>query len=354
MESIESFDSVRIYCLPVSGASFEVQLELLKEVYLAKKASKGGILRGYRDYAPDLVFSSSGGNVAAYLALAGDWSPEGIDRSIERVESTMFIKPWIRYLPSWIMAPFTGSLYRPGYGSENAFTSLFTPRSIQRTEIWTGTFEKASLRAQMFCNRSAEESSIDVEQAQEFSFLHGTHNPCFLDGDVKAIARVSMASASIPYVTKCQSIGDRNYADGGVMYATPFSVMSRMLKPISGYFQLVYFCSFNMEDCTYHRSAVPISEIQSLINSNVLQDRSTCIDALSTYGDSIYTHYPKLDTATLTQIFCAIEHCHYVLILYPLGWHKVQLKSFQPCHVRDEMAKCSQQGYGGYLFMVPS
>ena len=96
-----------VYCLPISGGGFVAQLGLLSELYVAKWIAEGKRLKGSKAYQPNLVFASSGGNVAAYIAMAGDWSPEGMTRVAEKISTPMFIRSWfpdyMSFIPTWII-----------------------------------------------------------------------------------------------------------------------------------------------------------------------------------------------------------------------------------------------------------
>ena len=45
----------------------------------------------------------------------------------------------------------------------------------------------------------------------------------FLSGDMNEIGKSIIASASIPFIFDSQTIGNNEYYDGGVMYASPLT-----------------------------------------------------------------------------------------------------------------------------------
>lgn len=229
-EKEKELDPLTIYCLPVSGGGFVAQLGLLSELFEAKRILKDNKIQGSKDYQPDIVLAASGGNVATYIAMAGDWSPEGILRTALKTNSSMFLKSWwpenLDFLPTWLLGIFNGSMYRRGCGAGQLFKSLYTTESIQRTEIWTGTYDQSNRRAQFFCNLSPHRSQISSDYFDETSHLYGCMPLKYLSGDLEKIAIASIASASIPVLVMEQELDGCEYEDGGTMYASPTTVMA--------------------------------------------------------------------------------------------------------------------------------
>lgn len=219
-----------IYCLPVSGGGFVGQLGLLSEVYEAKWIACDRRFNGSKDYKPNLIFAASGGNVASYIALAGDWSPAGIMRIALKIEVPLFIRSWLpeqmSFIPTWVVGAMKGAIYRQGYGAGHLFRSIYTSDTVQRTEIWTGTYDAVNKRAQFFCNLDRSKSLVNPDHFNDSAALYGCMPLKYLNGDLEKIAASCMASASIPMLVAKQHIDGLKYADGGIMYASPTTVMT--------------------------------------------------------------------------------------------------------------------------------
>jgi len=217
-----------VYCLPISGGGFVAQLGLLCEIYEAKKIANGNIVFGSKTYCPDLVFAASGGNVASYIALAGNWSTDGIIRCSQQIDPHSFTRKWVpnelSIIPNIVVGIFKSSLYNKGYGAGYLFKKLFTEKSISQTEIWTGTYNSDKKAAQFFCNKSQEESLVNESFFNEEQSMYDSLSLKFMNSNIELIAEVSIASASIPLIVPGQKIGNSMYADGGCSYSSPLSV----------------------------------------------------------------------------------------------------------------------------------
>lgn len=228
--------NLTIYCLSISGGCFVNQLGLLQEVYEARIYANGGKITGKKSYAPDICFGASGGNVAAYVGLAADWSSQGIFRVSRLLEHKYFARKWVpeqlALIPNLLIGLFKGSIYQAGYGAKELFERIFTEESIQRVEIWTGVYNSDLKQAQFFCNRSREKSLVNDVFFNEEQFRFDSLPLKFTNGNIEELARVSIASASIPIVVPNQQIDNFMYADGGVMYASPLSVFATEIERI--------------------------------------------------------------------------------------------------------------------------
>lgn len=368
-------ETLTTYVLQVSGGAFPVQLALLCEVYEAKKILCDGKFSGQKDYSPDLVLAASGGNVAAYIALAGDWSPEGIERTIRKVDTKMFAQKWlpdaIDFFPKWIFGFIKGSMYKEGYGAEKLFSTLFTSASIQRTEIWTGTYNVTCGKAQFFCNLDEKSSIISQKSFAPSSLLYGCMPLEYAAGDVKLLSKVSIASASIPMVVAEHDIGGIKYADGGAAYATPLPPFSDEIYRICmGYNQmkvmsdtiilpkpkceqcrkmmkkhrckekktsrrrlrLIYFCCQDMEVSSDDDFYGRFKKIASIVGSIMIQDRAaavTLLEKISGRRSIEYKLYSKVTTNGLADIFRSLNTMsNYVMCLFPVGAPKIDMFNF--------------------------
>lgn len=386
------------YVLQVSGGAFPVQLALLCEVYEAKRILCNGKFSGQKDYAPDLVLAASGGNVAAYVALAGDWSPDGIERTIRKIDTKMFAQKWlpdiIDFFPQWIYGIIKGSMYKEGYGAEQLFSTLFTSTSIRRTEIWTGTYNVTCGRAQFFCNLDEKSSIICQKSFGTSSLLYGCMPLEYTSGDVKLLSKVSIASASIPMVVAEHDIGGIKYADGGAAYATPLPPFSdeiyrictghnqmkimgdtmiplkpkckkcqKMMRKRSSRekniskkkLQLIYFCCQDMEVCSDDDFYGRFKKIASIISSIVAQDRAAAITLLQkiSAGRCIeYKLYTKVTTNSLADIFRRLNNIsHYVMCLFPSGAPKIDMFNFTHRDI-SSVIKDVRSSYNVHLWFI--
>ena len=218
-------DVLKVYVLPVSGGWFPMQLMLLGQVYQARLLNAGGRFKSAEEYTPDICCAASGGNIATYIAMAGDWSDAGIRRVSSNIHSEMFCRNWwpgyMTFLPTWILGIFAGALFRTGYGANMLLDKIFTPSTIQKTEIWTGTFNQSTRTCELFCNKKPGETYVWPLTYNRFLYRSMPLN--FLRGNMSEIGKAIMASASIPFIFNSQTIGHHEYADGGIMYASPLT-----------------------------------------------------------------------------------------------------------------------------------
>lgn len=339
---------MRIYVLPISGCEFINQLGLLSELYCAFKLIRK--FTSYYDYAPHLVLGSSGGNISAYIAMSADWNDKGIIEKTSYLECDMFISNWIPIFPSWFAIPLTGSLYRPGYGFTPFFKNFYTPINIQRSEVWTGTFNKLKCKAEFFCNKSENNAIIKNDCEED---LYCTLPYTYLSGNIKEISTCTTASASVPFLTQSCKIDMTQYADGGVLYASPLIPLSDKLRnQLCGKrLQLFYFCSYNM-GMGLGESIITMGQpFQALIHSNILKDRNSCVDLLRSISpDPTHIHRERLNTVELSNIIEDCEQCqHFVIILYPIHNSKLEMSGFTHKDVINCINKTREE-YGAHIW----
>jgi hypothetical protein len=225
-----------IAILPVSGGGFVSQLAILQHLCEVK-------------FVPDLTLASSGGNVAAYVAAAANWKWAGIERISRELTQDLFTSPWnsISSL-SLIIGYFKGDVYNKGKGVHGFISKYFTPESITKYEIWTGTYNKGRQKARLFCNRDKQHTIMDVSCIDHD--LTQSMEPIFTNGDLELISQASLASASIPAVVPAQRIFDEDYIDGGIACASPLTMMQEpILKYISDHntsLHMVYINSLDL------------------------------------------------------------------------------------------------------------
>lgn len=384
---------LKVYCLPVSGGALVAQLALLKE-----------LLSSEQNLSPDLVLASSGGNVSAYIAMAANWNPTAIDRISSQIESQMLVMNWwpkhLDFLPTALIGVFSGSIYRQGYGVSKLYENLFSCKSILDTEIWTGTYHKNNNREKFFCNKAEGTTLIKRESFEQDRILYNCEPLTYAEGNIDLLAKVSIASASIPVLVSEQNINGVEYADGGTMHASPLTVISsEIIKIINGNtteevkiskltpeedivfeekiniqdmfitktdkrrLQLTYFSCYDIDGTINSNEGkntvmADVGEsFTSLIESLSVIDRAKSIELIKTIANISntkleYEHHPNLTTKELNNITKRIKtYSHYVLNLFPHGTPSINMLSFTSEDIARKMEEVSK-AYGCHVWYI--
>lgn len=210
-------EMTKVLICPVSGGAFPSQLGLAYNL-------------ASLNYKPQISLGSSGGNIAVYTAAAADWQTQGLYRVARDINSKLFLKSWwkppLTFMPSWLMGFFKGSMYDTSSKPYDFFRDIFNKETVSRYEIWTGTTNLDQSKAQLFCNRTLENSALPVKiQTKLLSSLE----PQYISNDLDKITQVCMASACIPTLVEPQVIDKQRYVDGGLLYASPLTLMKSSL-----------------------------------------------------------------------------------------------------------------------------
>lgn len=350
-----------IYVMPIAGGAIVNHMAFLQEVYDARVEMNDGIRKGYFSYAPHIVLGSSAGNIAAYMGQASDWQTANIERNVNLMNASIFMSKWVpeklSLIPDIPFALFKGSLYNHGHGAKELFETLFTTEKIQRSEMWLGTYNIDSKKAQFFCNRSQAKAEISDTFFNEEQPLYNAMPLIFTDGDIEMNSKVCLASATIPATVPSQEINGNFYADGGVMYSSPLSVLHKEIAriitgkervPISRSFRIEKETENNME-IIYNAKNDNIEKnmrmfyffphqpngltkenknkdlgiriyLDSILNVALIQDRNTAIELLNDLSpEGLETEtYEKMNTKELVRILRILDkRKHYVICLYP-------------------------------------
>ena len=325
---------MKIYVLPVSGGGFAVQIGLLKAIYQATKNKTPG--SDNIGIIPDIVFGSSGGNVAAYIAMIGNWRDSDIMKNSYIVNSDLFVESWMPpFFPSWLAYPLTSSIYRNGNGVKELFHKIYNRCSIGSTEIWTGTYDTRTQKSSFHCNLSMAESQIKECGDIMATHLYDADSCKYLNRDLNSIAKVCHASASIPILTEGVMINGNRHIDGGAGYASPFFAMSpKMTEVIRSKgpdepVQIFHFSSYNMDmrfsDSIYSQS------IGILIHQSLLYDRGYVISYLSQFGKVSPDQkiYRNVNYKKLGEIIKSLEGQSFAMALSPKVSPSINLLNFQ-------------------------
>lgn len=378
-----------IYCLPVSGGAIVSHLALLQELYDARIKSNNGVKKGYFSYAPNLAFGSSGGNISIFIAQASDWTSYGIERNVENVNSDLFLKKWIPdELPLVSDIPFSlleGSIYNQGKGARELFRTLFTSESVQRTEFWLGAYDIKNKKAQFFCNKSQGNSYIAEPFFNEEQSLYYSMPLKFMDGNIDLLADICIASATIPATVPSKEVEGLLYADGGVMYSSPLSVLNKEIHriitgkervPISKSYQdesnsdeneeftytrnikfeeknlrLIYFLPYQPNGLEFkdesHDLGI-ISYLNSILNVSMMQDRNTAVELINSLSpEGLETEtYMSINSTILANIISFLSNKkHYLICLFPHRNPTINIAHISGEGMRKAMKKV-RESYG--------
>lgn len=333
--------SYSIWIAPSSGGKFANQLGLISDV--CEILDK-----------PNICLCTSGGNLATFITLASDFSPNGILRVCSYIRSELFSHNWwpdfLNFLPSWIIGTFKGSIYKAGSGGEKVMKHIFTPHNVTQLEIWTGTMESQTGKAQLFCNKDQKESILgDIE----FDFKLKNCKPHkFLDGDIIKIAKACNASASIPVYVPNQIIDDVQYADGGTVYWSPLTPMADSLnilakdKPL----HITYFNGSDLEsECDVKSSANIVQNtdttLDRILKTLAISDRLHGIDLVRKYKkyQKLYFH-GKCNSNLIKKIKANLKHMQRSFLeLYRKDKMELDITNFEPKDIQkiiNETRKC--------------
>lgn len=266
---------------PISGGYFPIQLAALKS------------LTHYK-YKPNIVLASSGGTVATYCACAAHWTPVGIDRVANSLDSRLFIRSWfsesLDFMPSVIAGFFYGAVYRGSDLCINFFQTYFTEATITETEIWVGAVNDSTGSICLFCNRDKHDSIIKGKHFNQRMFKSEPLR--YLSGNIEKIMKAATASGSIPIVVEPVNIDGKMYIDCGAKFASPLTPIQDEISHLAGNrgIHITYIAGYNVEgnlDDDYHmrKKSNLIDKWESVPNhvvrGFVLHDRMTAYEIIN-------------------------------------------------------------------------
>jgi hypothetical protein len=320
--------------LPVSGGGFVSQLSIIEHLCETK-------------YKPDIILSSSGGNVAAYISSAADWKWPAIERIAKTLNKNYFLSTYSSIASiSYIMGFFQGSSYTKGSGVERFLHTYFTSESIQKYEIWTGTYNKNRQLTRLFCNCAQAKSKlkdncIDRELTQSMPSIYAA-------GDIDLISKYSIASASIPTIVPSQTIDNEEYVDGGVSCSSPLTVMQepilRYIKENNCALHMIYINSVDLS-CT---DIIPSNNLidtlkqttRDIIRSQTVIDRLSAYEILRCHPGDIRKETFPCNYDNLQRLKEIENYTQYSLLeIYPLETFDVDLTTFTGQDVIDAIHK---------------
>lgn len=263
-----------ITVLPVSGNRFAYQASILCEL---SKATDG---------YPTLYLASSGGNVATYCCMAGDWSDYSLQRILCSISSDKLLSRWTGsmapVIPSWVLGVFKGSMYDRAK-CDDLLASFFTQDTVQKSEIWTSTFNKATGKTHLFCNRSSSMLDVGLLKVDKYC----CSPPTFLGGVLPRIECVIRASASIPVFIPPVDIDGCPHIDGGMSYASPMTPMQDVFVPKEK-LHINYISGFDVEKTAFTSTGGNIfknweNTISEIVRASCLNDRTVGVNLISSH-----------------------------------------------------------------------
>lgn len=235
---------MHLLILPVSGGGFVTQLAILQHLCEL-------------EYIPDLILASSGGNVAAYIAAAANWKWNNIERISGELSQELFVKSWNSITSlSMVIGYFKGDVFNKGNGVNKFMNKYFNENTVKKYEIWTGTYNKNQQKARLFCNRSKDDTILNMKYFDHD--LIQTMEPVFTNGNLELISNVGAASASIPALVSPQIIDGEDYIDGGVASASPLTLMQepiiRYIRENNDSLHMIYVNSIDLSHSNYKQN----------------------------------------------------------------------------------------------------
>jgi hypothetical protein len=376
---------LEIYASSISGGGFPAQLqEIIFVTEQKRKAFASATEKISSYYIPDLCMGTSGGNVALYIAISGNWDEGGIKRVINSMSPEMFSQTWwpgpMGFIPTWVLGIFEGAVYRPGYGASSLLNAYNTPVSITSVEMWNSAYNKNEKKTALFCNK--KENSTFVSQLTYSNFECKTLPLNYLNGDINKISTSVIASASVPYLFKPVIIDNNEYIDGGVTYPSPFSIFQEEIyKCVKGIIEpyeyektlstppipvgtpaqyaelavkraktilhITYFSSYDIDGTQDTTSTIGTGNALSAVtDSSAVKDRYTGINLLERVKESsqnVKVIDSRTNMNTLAELFSTYNSTHYFCQVYVRNNEWIDLNKFTSQDILDKMNDAKSQ-----------
>lgn len=376
---------LEVFSGTISGGGFPAQLQEILYVIDQKKKAFANVSENISSYyVPDLCMGTSGGNVALYIAISGNWDEGGIKRVINSMSPDMFAQTWwpgpMSFLPTGLLGIFEGAIYRPGYGATALLKAFNTSNSIMSVEMWNSSYNKNEKKTALFCNR--KENTTFISPLTYSNFESKTLPLTFLAGDIPRISSSVVASASVPFLFKPVSIDNNDYIDGGVTYPSPLSIFQEEIyKCIKGIVEpydyektlssppipvgtpeqyaeltakrsrtilhLTYFSPYNIDSTEDTTSALGNGNIFSaLTDSSAVKDRYTGINLLERVKESnqsVKVVDSRTNMYSLSDLFQTYNATHYFCEMYVRNNEWIDLNKFTPQDILNRMNDAKSQ-----------
>lgn len=373
--------SYNVITAHISGPNFPYQIALIHELVEAKKnlSEKTKIKETW-----DLGLGSSGGNLALHILNASRSNNSKLKYFASLINSTLFARKWIPFfleiVPSILGYLIYGTLYKEGYGGYDTFLRIYNNTSRDDDmEIWTGTYDVDTKRAQFFCNKNRNDSRINQSFLDHEQELYASKSLIYCNGNLRMIYESALASASIPLMVPYAKINGVNYGDGGIMYASPLTVFYKEIYRIITCEERKIDDSSDITETDENKCIIVSDETHkemknlrlyyvmrsnpstmkasklskvdffvSAINASSIQDKNSAINLLTMLcPEGIENErFLNINSTHLTDILEVYSrHKHYVLCLYPHVCSSLNLSNFTGADVLNLMDDCCK-GYG--------
>jgi hypothetical protein len=348
---------------PISGGYFIAQSAILGTLLEARR----GLAQGSQ---PDAYFGASGGNLASILSLSFKDTSESVERTAKRLSSDMFVRNWWRgklsVLPSAVAGVFKNSgIYREGKGADKLLEDVFTSQDIlDGPEIWSLTFNTGVELGALNCSKPRANSIFADYLDDDYLIESGCGEVNYLDADLKRIADVTLASASIPGLKASVEIGGQRYVDGGIARATPGTFFNEAIIDLrdavpaySGYLHYYYILPSQLgDDTTRHNFIKSTESINGHWITRVVEYiKNFTVSATFTDKYSVFENWLRvaglkrknLTEITLTDVTAnklkpvleSLNDKHYFMIFYPTDDAAVDITDFDNKHLEENYTK---------------
>lgn len=392
--SIPRNNILEVYTASISGGGFPAQIQQILFYTQEKQTAFNDKTEQISDwYMPDLCMGTSGGNVALYIALSGNFTEGGIKRVISKLSPEMFSQTWwpepMSFIPTWVLGVFEGAAYRPGFGAKGLLAAFNNFENIQDIEMWNTAYNKTQKKTGIFCNKGSSETFISSFTYSPFEFK--TLPLKYLDGDITAISKTVIASASVPFLFKPVVIDNEEYIDGGVTYPSPLTpLQEEIYKCIKGITQpqdfektlaeppipvptpeqetalqnkrdrtilhLTYFSPYNM-DSTSDTTKATLgggSVFGAITDASAIKDRYTGINLLERVmnsGQVIKVIDSRTQLYSLSSLLQTYSDTHYFCEIYVRENNWIDMNKFTPQDIYDKMNE-AKNNIEFYFFYV--
>jgi hypothetical protein len=312
---------MKVIALPASGGALPSQLatlSILPEI-------------------PDIVFATSGGNLAAYIAMSCDFNINRMEVVLNSVSTDVFLETWwpspFKFMPSFVAGYCRGSYYNHGRRYYNMFNDLFVPATIGRREIWTGTTNCKNAKSQIFCNRSQQDCKLKTKYYDPNEYCANT--PIYLDYNIDKISKATLASCSIQSIVPPVELDGIMYSDGGATFASPLTPMSSILRKCKKV-QITYVNCCDIEavgSLCLNTMGSYIRDVTSrMVSSMTFSDRGTGIE-LVRKGN--YANFHRIDFGCCSDILGDIENFRKgidrsMLEIFPCDYLSIDYSNYCP------------------------
>lgn len=292
-------------------------------------------------YKPQVTLSASGGAVTSTMAMISNYDYNSMIRNVSEVNSSRFVSSWvpefIDFIPSGVVGIFQGSLYK--HSDDVSMRDFIKPVTLRDHEIWIMAYCLNNKAPALFCSTSSEKSFLQ-SCSQECS-INQSKIFQFLNGDVKTYYDAMIASSSVPTVVPYKEINKKYYADGGMIYASPFIPFRNQIETLES-FHLLYINGRDL-DAGEHSTVNPDyttlvntteDTTTAIVNSCLIQDRYTCYTLIQSKGVT------KHEDITLDNYFKRKSEWQYSLMeMYPVKDCTIDFTNFTSQELMEKVEK---------------